>query len=119
MTIELVDRSGTYDDILDGGLEPANNKVVVRPDPIPMMTAGGIHLPEETIERDMLAQIFATLVAVGPDAWKGKTAPATVGDRVMIAKFTGQLFTGPDGEKYRIIHDLDIIGRVVVEGVNK
>jgi len=38
---------------------------------------------------------------------------------VMIAKFTGQLFTGADGRRYRVIHDLDIIGKVTKKGVKK
>lgn len=119
--IELADQSrmGMGEDRLNGGLEPANNKVVVRPDHVNDCTAGGIALPAEVVEREVMAQIFATLVAVGPDAWKGKTPPAEMGERVMIAKFTGQLYTGPDGKRYRIIHDLDIIGRVTSEGVGK
>jgi co-chaperonin GroES (HSP10) len=122
MTIELADqdRTGLYEDaIVDGGLLPANNKVVIRPVHIAEFTTGGIALTDETIEREVMAQIFAILIAVGPDAWKGKTIPAVVGDTVMVAKFTGQLFTGPDGKRYRIIHDLDVIGKVVTEGVSK
>ena len=123
MTIELAkqDRSSYHDDVLEGGLEPATNKVVVCPDAIDEYTGGGIALPPEVIEREVMAQIFATVVAIGPDAWKkgGFSRPCEAGDRVMIAKYTGQLFTGADGRKYRIIHDLDVIGRVTHEGVSK
>jgi co-chaperonin GroES (HSP10) len=105
---------------IDGGFEPANNKVVVLPDPIMRESAGGIALPDELIFKEEMAQIFATLVAVGPDAWGDKRAAAAeVGDRVMIAKFTGQLFTGPDNRRYRVIHDMDIIGKITREGVRK
>lgn len=105
---------------LDGGFEPANNKVVVLPDYVPRYSAGGIAIPDDITEREEMAQIFAVLVAVGPDAWKDrKTQPAAPGDRVMIAKFVGQLFTGPDGRRYRVIHDLDIIGKVTKKGVRK
>lgn len=123
MTIELADqdRSSYHDDVLEGGLEPATNKVVVCPDQVEEYTSGGIALPPETLEREVMAQIFAKVVAIGPDAWKkgNFVRPCEVGDRVMIAKYTGQLFTGPDQRRYRIIHDLDIIGRVTAEGVSK
>jgi co-chaperonin GroES (HSP10) len=104
---------------IGGGFEPANNKVVVYPDPIPRTSEGGIAIPDEIAERQEFAQIFATLCAVGPDAWAGRQAPAAPGDRVMIAKYTGQLFTGADGNRYRVIHDLDIIGKVTQKGVCK
>jgi co-chaperonin GroES (HSP10) len=105
---------------IEGGFAPANNKVVVLPDPIMRQSAGGIALPDELIYKEEMAQIFATLVAIGPDAWAdSKTPAAEIGDRVMIAKFTGQLFTGPDNRRYRVIHDLDIIGRITTEGVRK
>lgn len=113
-------REQVQDKPVDGGFEPANNKVVVLPDFIQRYSQGGIAMPTELVEKEEYAQIFATLVAIGPDAWKDrKTAPAEIGDRVMIAKYTGQLFTGADGRRYRVIHDLDIIGRVTKEGVKK
>ena len=112
------DRESIEDDVLDGGFEPANNKVLVLPDPVATHSMGGIAMPSELIEKQEYAQIFATLVAVGPDAWKDRKTPAAgVGDRVMIAKFTGQLFTGPNGRRYRVIHDMDIIGKITKEGV--
>lgn len=112
------DRESIEEDVLDGGFEPASNKVLVLPDPVATHSMGGIAMPQELVEKQEYAQIFATLVAVGPDAWKDKKAPAAaVGDRVMIAKFTGQLFTGHNGLRYRVIHDLDIIGKITKEGV--
>ena len=112
------DRESIEDDTLDGGFEPANNKVLVLPDPVSTHSSGGIAMPQELIEKQEYAQIFATLVAVGPDAWKDRKTPAAgIGDRVMIAKFTGQIFTGPNGRRYRVIHDMDIIGKITKEGV--
>lgn len=112
------DRESVEADTLDGGFEPANNKVLVLPDPVSTHSAGGIAMPADLIEKQEYAQIFATLVAIGPDAWKDRKTPAAgVGDRVMIAKFTGQIFTGPDGRRYRVIHDLDIIGKITRDGV--
>jgi co-chaperonin GroES (HSP10) len=119
-SIEDQNRESVQERPVDGGFEPANNKVLVLPDPVPTESVGGIKFPGDVIEREEFSQIFATLVAIGPDAWKDrKTPPAGVGDRVMIAKFTGQLFTGPDGRRYRVIHDLDIIGKITKDGVKK
>ena len=116
----LESRESVQEKPCEGGFEPANNKVLILPDPVPTRSAGGIEYPKELVEKEEFAQIFGTLVAVGPDAWKdGRTPGAELGDRVMIAKFTGQLFTGPDGRRYRVIHDLDIIGRVTKEGCKR
>src|SRR5438128_1253266 len=107
------DRDTVQEKPVEGGFEPANNKVLVLPDAVPKYSAGGIAFTNELLEKEEYAQIFATLIAIGPDAWKDRKTPAAApGDRVMIAKFTGQLFTGPDGRRYRVIHDTDIIGKV-------
>src|SRR3990170_141687 len=114
------DREATQEQPIDGGFEPANTKVLVLPDPVKTHSAGGIALPADLIEKEDFSQIFPLVVAIGPDAWKDRKPPAAeVGDRVMIAKFTGQLFTGADGRRYRVIHDLDIIGKVTKKGVKK
>ena len=114
------DRESCQERPFEGGFEPGNNKVLDCPDPVPKYSAGGIAFPKDLVEREEFAQIFATLVAIGPDAWKDrKTACAVVGDRVMIAKFTGQLFSGPDGRRYRVIHDTDIIGKVTSTEVKR
>ena len=115
------DRESIEDKPIDGGFEPASNKVLVLPDPVSDRSSGGIVFTDAAVEQEEYAQIFATLIAIGPDAWKdkGRTRPAEVGDRVMIAKFTGQLFTGSDGRRYRVIHDLDVIGKVTKDGVKR
>lgn len=120
MEQELMSRESVQERDIGGGFEPANNKVLVLPDPVPTHSAGGIEYPKELVEKEEFAQIFGTLVATGPDAWRdGKTPGAEVGDRVMIAKFTGQLFTGSDGKRYRVIHDLDVIGKITKEGCKR
>lgn len=117
---EFEDRESCQERPLDGGFEPGNNKVLVCPDPVPTQSAGGIAFPKDLVEREEYAQIFATLVSIGPDAWKDRKTPvAAVGEKVMIAKFTGQLFTGPDGRRYRVIHDTDIIGKVTSSEVKR
>jgi co-chaperonin GroES (HSP10) len=93
------------------GIEPKGHLVLVLPDFVPRESKGGIALPDDTVERDEMAQIFARVVLLGPNCWydEGGVKRAKVGDRVMIAKFAGQLVTGGDGKRYRVINDKDVL----------
>lgn len=97
----------------NSGIKPLDMRVLVRPDPVEKRTAGGIILPESALEQKEHAQVKATLVAVGINAWceakvtRGFEAPKP-GARVMIAKYGGVLVTGADGQEYRIMNDQDI-----------
>lgn len=100
------------------GFEPAGHLVLVLPRSVAHQSAGGIALPDEHVERLEMAQIFARVIDIGPNAWFDEEHPrAAVGDEVMIAKFVGQLFTGGDGKRYRVINDKDIIGIVTSQKV--
>lgn len=52
----------------------------------------------------------ATVIEAGPMAWTGEPVPrAKVGDKVLISKFTGAIWTGPlDGILYRVVNCDDI-----------
>lgn len=95
------------------GINPLDMRVLVRPDPVEQRTAGGIIIPDSAREQKEHAQVKATLVAVGTNAWceakatRGFVAPEA-GARVMIAKYGGVLVTGNDGADYRIMNDADI-----------
>lgn len=97
------------------GVRPLDVRVLVKPDSAETRTAGGIILPDANVEQKQYAQVKATLVAVGVNAWgeakatRGFEAPRP-GDRVMIAKYGGIVFDGDDGEKYRILNDEDVTG---------
>lgn len=113
------------------GISPSGNRVVVKPDDIEEVTAGGIVIPKAHADKHALAQSTGTLVAAGPDAWKhtvtttqrlidgqwkdverkitGYSQPfANVGDRVAFAKYGGLQVEGEDGKTYRILNDEDI-----------
>lgn len=100
------------------GLEPVGTKVLVLTDQIAEVTAGGIHLPGEKVERETLGITKGTLVAVGGGAfsdwpnsdrkWPGVVPK--VGDRVHLARFCGIVVDGKDGRKYRLCHDTEITG---------
>jgi len=96
------------------GVRPLDNRVLVKPDPVEEVTKGGIILPGQHTEREAMAQIRATLVAAGVNAWAEAAAtseafaPPEPGARVLIAKYGGILIKGDDGEEYRIMNDVDV-----------
>lgn len=118
------------------GITPFGDKVLVKPDIIEEVSAGGIVLPSSTVDQHMMAQTSGTLVAIGPEAWqhytevtknqegstwqvvkRGLSKPqAAVGDKVMFAKYGGQSVWGKDGEEYRMLLDEDLVAGIE-EGV--
>jgi chaperonin GroES len=96
------------------GFIPVEFNCVVYPDPVEEKTKGGIILTQTTKEADEYATIEGTLVAVSPLAfsyaeWPEDARPPQVGDRVVIARYGGNVFDGNDGKKYRILKDKDIL----------
>lgn len=107
------------------GVVPLEYKVVILPAPAEVDPAikrakdVGLQIPPEIMERELLAQIRAEVVAIGGNAfedWRDKSLPRP-GAQVMVAKYAGVTFRGADGEEYRLINDKDIAGLVVADGV--
>lgn len=95
----------------EAGLRPCGHRVVVKMDEVERTTESGIVLPDEVADREEMSGTRATVVAVGPSAWADQRVGgpwAKPRDRVMIAKFAGQLWKR-NGTKYRVISDLDVI----------
>jgi chaperonin GroES len=101
------------------GVQPLDLRVVVMPDAVEQKSAGGIIIPDTTQDREKYATVKATLIAVGENAWEEAAARSTLfhkplpGARVMIAKYGGVLFKGPDGADYRILNDVDVVATLV------
>lgn len=93
-------------------IEPAGYRILVKPDPIEEVSKGGIHIVVTERERVMekAAQIYGTLVAVGPTAWKEQGTPwAKVGDRVAYSRYGGKFIKDPEtGEEFVLLNDEDI-----------
>jgi chaperonin GroES len=100
------------------GVEPLDLRVVVRPDTVEKVTAGGIILPPSKTDTDKFACQKGVLVAVGENAWEEAASRSPTfrrplpGDRVMIGKYAGTRFKGVDGEDYVLMNDTDVIGRL-------
>lgn len=93
-------------------IKPQGHRVLVRPDKKEEKTVGGIIIAETIREREELAGIFGTVVAIGPNAWAafddGKPW-AQVGDRVVFSKYGGLVLEDPDTkELFRLLNDDDI-----------
>lgn len=100
------------------GLEPVGRAVLVEPyEPERTAKSTLIEIPKSARERLTMAEQRATVIAVGPEAWKDETRPrAKPGDKVMISAYAGILTEGPvDGKQYRVVNDRDIFLRIVNE----
>ncbi|MBV5327095.1 MAG: hypothetical protein JZU65_05570 [Chlorobium sp.] len=89
---------------------PAGHRVLVKVDEIEEKTKGGIILVDA--DKQTEANIFGTLVVVGPTAWKAfddGEAWAKVGDKVAFAKYGGFIINDPETkESFRLLNDEDI-----------
>jgi chaperonin GroES len=94
------------------GFLPLGHRILVLPDAAETKTASGIVLAPETTGREEMAQVKGTLIAVGDGCWKDTTSQdwAKPGDRIVFGKYSGLLWPGHDGAKYRILNDLDVVG---------
>jgi chaperonin GroES len=95
------------------GLKPVDLRIVVKPDPVEEVSKGGIILADSVRDKQKYAATKATLVAVGPNAFKDwKLAEQEVpkpGARVLFAQYTGAREKGRDGEDYVICNDADLL----------
>lgn len=109
------------------GITPLEFKVLVQPsdvevDPVfQRAREQGLQLPREVIEKEFAAQIVATFIAAGGNAfedWLDEKLPR-LGDKVLIAKYAGITVKGADGVEYRMLNDKDISGLITLEGVSR
>ena len=95
----------------ESGIWPLEYKVLVKQKKVEEKSEGGIILPGETREKEQVAEQEGTLVAYGPLAfenWPNKHNPKP-GDAVIFDKYSGCYVKGKDGEKYKLIHDKQLL----------
>lgn len=99
----------------NSGLEPQGECVLLLPYD-PEVKNSVIQLPDEVKRRLETIEARAVVVAIGPDAWKGKTPRAQVGDKVLVSKFCGAVMKGPwDDVQYRMVNADDIYCKILKE----
>jgi co-chaperonin GroES (HSP10) len=103
------------------GIHPIDLKVLVKPDAVEEVSAGGIVLSVGSqTSREQMAQVEGTLIESGGSAFCEATGrKPEVGERVIIAKFAGLQSTGHDGEEYRLCNDNDIVAIVDAKPVKE
>lgn len=100
----------------ESGCYPVEYKILLLPDEIqdadPMLKrakAMGLELPEREKEREQMASMYGTLIAVGGNAFEKWEQPIPKpGDRVLFARYAGNQLLGDDGKTYRIANDKDV-----------
>ncbi len=99
------------------GLQPYGKNVLVRMDECAVATTGGVLLTDDKIDSMTAASETGCIYAVGVQAfhrhddgslWVGdKPQP---GDRVYVARYSGQVCKGRDGGVYRIMGYECVVG---------
>ena len=109
-------------DVINGsGIDPLDKRVIVLPDVVEEKI-GNVFIPDSVRDQKKFAMQTATVTAVGELAWSEAkneariygipfTAPVA-GDRVRVGRHTGEGFDGPDGRRYVLLNDADILGRL-------
>lgn len=98
------------------GMKPLGRCVLVKPEELDIQK-GSIALLATTVASEHMLQMRVRVVEVGPYCWPDEPTPrAKPGDVVMVAKMSGALVQGKDGEQYRAINDRDIFLAVTDEG---
>jgi co-chaperonin GroES (HSP10) len=86
-------------------IEPVGVMVLVEPIEVKAVTAGGIHLPDQVVEKDQWATQRGTILAVGPRAeYLGQNH---VGKVAIFGRYAGAMIEH-EGKKYRLIDNQDI-----------
>jgi chaperonin GroES len=99
------------------GINPAGWRILIKPKEIIEKTASGIILTTETTkDREQMGNTTGVVIAMGTQCFTNEPIPwCKVGDKVIFAKYAGLLYTGGDGEQYRMVNDLDIVGTLDVD----
>ncbi|GFH19416.1 uncharacterized protein HaLaN_16361 [Haematococcus lacustris] len=108
--IGIMPRSGAQaEDIPD--MKPMADRVLIKVEPTADMTVGGVVLPESAKERPL----SGTVVAVGPGKYdaaaegKRKAMVLKEGDRILYFKYAGDNMETPDGTKYVVLREDDVL----------
>jgi chaperonin GroES len=99
------------------GIQPVELKVLVLPDPIEEKTSGGLFVPDTVRDKESRAQVKATLIAIGGNAFDDWKDPIpSPGDRIYMGKYAGiKDIVGKDGRIYNLIRDNDILALITEE----
>lgn len=98
-------------------LIPVLHRIILKLDTVEEVTKSGIIIASDLIKKERKAVETATVISIGDTAFKdygGDATTAKVGDRVIIAKYSGKEVKDIDGLEYVVVNDEDIL--VVIQG---
>jgi len=102
----------------NSGISPVGISILVLPDPVEQTTESGIVLSTHSQHaREEMAQTDGEVIAIAPHAYYDEAPRCKVGDRVIMASYSGMIREGNDGLKYRLIKDNDVVA--ILEKVEK
>jgi len=95
----------------ESGIHPQGPRILIKPLEIEEKSSGGIILTTASQqEREEMSNTTGEVIEIGEDAFFDRSSVwCKVGDRVVFAKYSGLLYLGKDGKKYRIINDDNIV----------
>jgi len=83
-------------------ITPLDTRILVEVPTVERITVGGIILPDDNRDRDQMAQVRATVKAIGEWAFPDIRYAPDIGDTIFISKYAGLLYT-VEGVEYRIL----------------
>ena len=93
-------------------LTPVLHRIILKLDSIEEVTASGIVIPKDLIEKERKAVEIGTVISIGDTAFKdygGSIDTIKIGDRVIIAKYSGKDIKDIDDTQYVVVNDEDIL----------
>lgn len=93
-------------------LTPVLHRIILKLDSVEEVTQSGIVIPKELIKKERKAIEIGTVVAIGDTAFKdygGSADTIKIGDRIIIAQYSGKEIKDLDGEEYVVINDIDCL----------
>jgi co-chaperonin GroES (HSP10) len=106
------------------GIQPIRDLILIKAEEEVKSKDSVIILPPGAEQKELLAQTFGTVIAMGPTCYSYEKVQYGVemgiepGARVQFAKYQGIVVTGEDSQEYRLIRDDDIMA-LVTEKVTK
>lgn len=103
-------------------LNPVGPRVLIQPDTLEEVSAGGIVLHSKELEKERWAMVTGTVIAIGHSCWKdqpGGIPWCSEGDRIIYQKNSGMRIWDPKIGKFRedilLLNDLDVVAVITEE----
>jgi co-chaperonin GroES (HSP10) len=93
-------------------LTPVLHRLIIKLDPVEEVTESGIIISKELVKKERKAVEKGTVITIGETAFKdygGNKDTVKVGDKVIIAQYSGKEIKDINGDDFVVINDEDIL----------